>query len=273
MMKSTTMIGAVALAATACSSSAFAQDKDWSVTLGLKGWANVWETGQVNSLAPFGSNAQSYTSGTTWAAIPSAAVKYKDFFVSSSYFINTSYNFPLATILVPGVPGNVDVDDLVTQDISAKRKEFDINIGWYFAPQVAVTLGYKQVNQKYTNVYTFPATPSRDPLTTTNTTKNKAPTIGIVAGAPVGNSDFLMYLNASSSIGRTMKATFSESDDSWKGWYASGELGFGYRIVPGLTATAGYKYQIINLKVDTVSPTQKGRDTTNGPVLGVAYTF
>jgi hypothetical protein len=281
MMKNKAKIGSVALAAALVSTSAFAQDKDWSVTLGIKGWLNIWDT-KVQAGIPAsgnfagGSSIISQTSDWTAAAIPSLAIRYKEFFIASSYFVNRKYNFPQnagSFFFDVGDPSGVGLGVPYTQDTVAKRKEFDINIGWYFVPQVALTLGYKQVNQHYTDTFILPPAIFPVPFTTDQTTKNKAATIGVVAGAPLGDSNFLMYFNAASSIGPTMKATYSDSSGSDKGWYATGEVGFGYRIAPGLTATLSYKYQIIDLKLKDLSPTQHARDTTNGPLLGVSYTF
>jgi hypothetical protein len=256
---------------------AYAQQSDLSVTLGLKGWNNRWETGQINTgFAGGGSNAQSFTSSDKLTAIPSVAVKYKDFFIAGSQFMKTSYGFPPSTSL--GFAPGAAVATPNTQSQTADRKETDLNLGWYFVPQVAVTLGYKQVDQTYRNTFT-PAAFSA--FNSTGTTKNRAFTLGVAASAPIGNGGFFMYGNGATSISG-MKAKFSgyastsnpagctsASCPDWKGWYAASELGFGYRVQAGLSLTLGYKYQILDLG----NAGQRGRDVTSGLIGGVSYTF
>jgi len=273
MTNSKKLAGAVSLALGLGAGSALAQQKDLTFTVGLKAWGNTWETGQVNTgFVGGGSNSNSFTSGTKWSTIPSVAVKYKDFFISGSQFTNTSYSFPPQTSL--GFAPAAAAATPNTQTTVADRKEMDFNIGWYFVPQVAVTLGYKEVKQKYTSRFSPAAFTA---FNSTGTTTNKAFTAGIQGSAPIGNSGFFLYGNGASSLGNGMKATFSgfgctagTCPDN-KGWYASSELGFGYALPVGVTLTLGYKYQVIDLAATNTN--QRARDITTGFIGGVAYTF
>src|SRR6266581_989601 len=246
--------------------SALAQKSDdLKFSLGLKLWANTWETSFANNDPSTGTNVISSTSDYKIAAIPSFSVRYKDFVASMGYFTKTSYSFK-------------DFSDMtnlaccgpkeVTTAVSAKRDELDVNFGYFVAPQLAVTLGYKSVNQTYTVTNSAPGV-IFTPATFTSKTKNTAPTIGILSFAPLGGG-FTLYGNGAYG---PMKSKI-EGGGSAKGSYQSTELGvargFGNT---GLSASLGYKVQIIDVKDTVTTGDQRARDTTNGFILGVTYTF
>ena len=54
-----------------------------------------------------------------------------------------------------------------------------------------------------------------------------------------------------------------------KGYYASAEGGLAYPVAPNTTFSAAYKVQVIDLGING----QRARDTTNGIILGLSYTF
>jgi hypothetical protein len=268
MNKSRTTITAVALALGLGGTSAFAQQKDLTVTLGLKVWGNTWESGQVNTgFVGGGSNSNNFTSGQEWSTIPSLTLKYKDWFISGSQFMKTSYNFPAQTSL--GFAPAAAVATPNTQTLRADRKETDVNLGWYFVPQVAVTIGWKEIKQTYTSTFTPAAFAPFN--TSAQTTTNEGITVGIQGSARIGNSGFFMYGNGASSLGNNFKAKFGGGNPNWDGWFASSELGFGYAFGGGVTATLGYKYQVLDFAATNTN--QRGRDITTGFIGGVAYTF
>lgn len=224
----------VAVAVLVGINSAQADDgKDFSATIGLKVWNGWWQSSTVTVPA---TTATEINANGTLSLIPSLTVKYKDYFMSGSYFNATNYNF--------------------SPTISAKRTETDINVGWYFVPQVAATLGYKQVLQDYTTVG----------VAGTSRSKYTTPTIGVSGSAKIGESGAFMYGNGVHGLspkGTVPGVTVSKTS------YASSELGFGWAFSKSLTATLGYKYQYISAYYDGV----KGSDLTHGFIGGVNYTF
>ncbi len=247
-------------------SSALAQKSDdLKVSLGLKLWYNTWETGFFNNDPSTGTNVISSTSDWKPALIPSFSVRYKDFVASMGYFTKTSYSFAnfsdMQNLTCCG-PKNV------TTAFSAKRDELDVNFGYFVAPQLAVTLGYKSVNQTYTVTESAPGV-IFTPATSTSKTKNTAPTIGILGFAPLGGG-FTLYGNGAFG---PMKSKF-EDGSSAKGSYQSTELGVAHAFGnSGLSASLGYKVQIIDVKDAVTTGNQRARDTTNGLIMGVTYTF
>src|SRR6266540_5981809 len=252
-MKLWRQIGVVALVPVAFVGGAgnvFAQerDKNWSVTLGLKAWQNTWETALLNDDA-FDSNILSLTSPSKFALIPNLTVRYKDFFVAGGYFTKTSYTFPQIRF----------AGSLI--DTKADRTETDFNLGYFIVPQVALTVGYKTVKQEYTlSTPGFPVDRS--------TTKYGGVTAGILGSAPIGGG-FALYGNGS---GGPSKAKYS-GGGSDNAWYISSELGLAYAVARGATLSLGYKYQVLNTNVKTLTGTQVARDVTNGFVFGGNYTF
>ena len=231
---------------------AFAQESNFKFTLGLKGWINDWETSNL-----FQGSILS-TTGNKIAAIPSATVSYKNFFVTGGYFIKNSYGFPDSSTVV----NNGGVPTTVTLHQTADRKEGDLNVGWYFIPQVAVTLGYKDVRLNKTKSSTPGILVSHS-----EELKVHAATFGIQGSARIGESAFFLYGNRASSLPNGAKAT--APGGSANGSFGSTEVGGGYQFSNNLSVTLGYKYQIIDLSVGGL----RARDVTSGAILGANYTF
>jgi hypothetical protein len=255
-MKLWRQIGVVALVPVALVGGAgnvFAQerDKNWSVTLGLKGWINTWETALSND-GGGDSNILSLTSPRgKLALIPNLAARYKDFFVSGGYFTKTSYTFPRIR------------DAGVLIDTKADRSEVDFNLGYFIVPQLALTVGYKTIKQEYEV-----SGPSF--ATSRSTTKYTGPTVGILGSAPIGGG-FAFYGNgASSVVGLKAKYSTGGSDTAW---YGSSELGLAYAVARGAVLSLGYKYQVLNTHVSTSTGQQEARDVTTGLIFGANYTF
>lgn len=222
--------------------------KDFSATIGLKVWNAWWQTGVTNS-GVFGNNALQLTSNGTPAVIPSLTVKYKDYFINGSYFTATNFGFPSYT----------DAPGLVTTTLSAKRTEADVNVGWYFIPQVAVTLGYKEVKQDY----------STAGVAGISTSKYTTPTIGVSGSAKIGESGAFMYGNGVHGLSVRASGNGFAGVAFGGGKYSGSELGFGWQFAQGVTATLGYKYQTLSGFYNGV----RGNDITSGFIGGVNYTF
>jgi len=256
-------------AATACglfvliaANGALAQEKDWSITLGLKAWLNQWES--WISPSNLGGNVISETSNLKLAPIPSVSFKYRDFFVSSSYFAKTSYKFPTYDELNP-------TTGLTTTTFKADRKEFDLNFGWYFVPRLAVTLGLKQVDQDFTITRTgsgFSGAPGVAKY------KYAMPTVGITGSAPISDR-FAMY--GTGAWGPAVATTINGTKNSnYSGFYNASEFGLAWLAAQNFTMTLGYKYQIIQNKIKSSDPILDGlvyRDVTDGWAIGGLLSF
>jgi hypothetical protein len=264
------LVAAVAVALAGTSQFALAQAPSPATglkfTVGVKAWANTWETSINNDGTDTGTNIISTTSKNKLAAIPSVSARWGNWVASYSYFTKTKYDFKDYTQVYNSTGAVGGPSSVARTHTSAERKEQDFNIGYFVTPALAVTLGYKEVRQKYTQTQTdislFPGASE----TGTGETKYKGYAVGLLGSAPLGASGLFLYGNG--AIGPT-KATGLGSADA-KGWYGSSELGLGMGLANNFTVTAGVKYQILDVKVNG---DQRGRDTTSGFILGANYTF
>lgn len=236
-----------------------------SVSLGLKVHPNRISSNAprpfMTASGPALASDEFRTSSET-SVIPILSARYRDFFASTSYLAKTDYS---ATQPSTGLPYNFE------------RDEFDVNVGYYVLPSLALTLGYKQVETKAD----FGSLGTVD-------RKDRGPTLGVAAAAPVG-SGFGVYGNL--AIGRlTSKVNLSGSLP--KNDYISTEMGLFYTALSretgwprSLNVTLGYRYQsldstgevtVSSVGSDFVVTRQynvRTRDTSRGPVLGVIATF
>ncbi len=221
-----------------------AASSNLSVTLGLKAWNNEWQTWND----PFNTFNSSGWFGTASATSlnPSLTLKYGNAFISGGYMASTTYNVP-------------DTNSAVTS--TAKRKENDISIGYYIHPQVAVTLGYKQITQSW-GALEFVW---------------KVPAVGVSVASPVQGTNFFMYGNAAvgnASISHPSSAFWTQ----WKlsgGTYTTSEVGLGYSITPKFRLTGGYKFQTLPTSTEVLNNTKRVTlvDATRGFVFGGSFTF
>ncbi|MBI3753587.1 MAG: hypothetical protein HY266_06025 [Deltaproteobacteria bacterium] len=257
-------------------SSSFAEEEKGSgvsFSVGYKAWLNTWLTSYTKNVSQSGANITTITSDGVVASIPTISLKIENFFISGSYFLSTAYNFPAYTETIQNVSGAPSTSTAYTlkTEASAKRNELDLNIGYYFHPAVAVTVGYKQVGQEYT---TKASGTGLVTTTSQSTTTYTGPTIGIMGIAPIGGG-FMVYGNGAYGI---MKAKYTGSSDQDNASYGSSELGFMYRPADWIMFNLGYKYQYINTDVTTNNPSYSGYnklapDVTQGYILGANLIF
>jgi hypothetical protein len=215
--------------------------KNLHVTISAKAWNESWSTwNNVYGYGAPGPGTMINTSDTTLAAIGGVTVRYKNLFVSGNYAPPTTFNFA----------------DIAQKD---KRSEGDLNIGYYLHPQVGISLGYKQVKLDYggTGAYVW---------------THKFITLGLNASARVGESRFFMYENAAFSLTGNTSVTFTTVPRGTP-TYRSLEAGLGISATQHLIVSAGYKFQQIELPLTFPGITENTRDTTNGFIFGMAYTF
>jgi hypothetical protein len=223
----------VALAlAPGLTATAQAQESPFSATLGVRAWYTQWDT---FTYSDDGLVLQS-PAGTEFVLIPVLSMRYGDFVGSLSVFPSTDYSF---------VTGSTN-----------RRKEFDINVGYYVTPGVALTLGYKKIEQGDANG---------------NRYRLNGPVLGVNATAPLGDN-FALY--GAFALGR-MK-TPSGDEIQFDADYRLGEVGLAYTlatpsVAKALTFTGGYRTQVISSK--EAAQGQDGRDLTQGLTVGMLVTF
>jgi hypothetical protein len=185
------------------------------------------------------------------ASIPNLSLKYKSWLVSGSYLATGDYNFPAYREQFANGQGNL-------VNIKASRTETDLNAGYYFTPNLAATLGYKNVEQKYTNSVNGVVFP-------TSKTHYNGVTAGVAGAAGIG-SGFALYGNAAGGL---MSATYTPSSGSAQtALYEAMELGLAWHR-SGFGASLGYKFQYLT----THTPGNVSADVTRGYMLGLSYTF
>jgi hypothetical protein len=154
--------------------------------------------------------------------------------------------------------------------LSASRKEIDGNLGYYVLPSVALTVGYKQIDQDFAE----PNLPYRW----------RGPTVGVAASAalrgPLAIYGTFVYgrLKLDSPVADVAGNSHFNAD------YLLGEWGLAYGIRTPLsrlsfTVTAGYRVQIVSTRKFDVSTGFDGyqpvdvHDITQGPAVSALVRF
>ena len=241
-----------------------------SLSVGVKLWANTWDswvTSRTGTGVALGTlryqTVQAVGSDTKLSVIPFASLRYKDFFGSVSVMTRTRYS-----LLDTATPGGFE--------ISASRKEVDVNTGYFLLPGLALTAGFKQLTQVYgPDSYRW-----------------RGPIVGVSGSAGLARG---WALYGSAGIG-FLKANFPavQADASgrtkFNADYRLGEFGLAYGTVPGVSfiksivGTMGYRLQNVATKGYGLAVTdpQGGfipnassnlKDTTQGLVLSLNVAF
>jgi hypothetical protein len=220
---------------------ALAQDAGVTVTVGARAWYTEWTTfgyvgdpGAESTLTEVSANEQ-------LAVIPVLSVRYGKFMGSVSGTPSTNFSFNDGT--------------------KGEREEFDIHVGYFVMRGVALTLGYKKVQQSSGTLRYRPS----------------GPVIGVNASAPIQGA-WSLYGNL--SVGLLETPAGDEVD--FTAAYRLTEVGLAYtldgkRQPKHWTFTAGYRMQVMNSKdaiiIAQTDTAQDGLDTTQGFTLGVIATF
>ncbi len=269
--------------------------KNWSLSVGLKGWYNDWST----TLARYdteGGNQIAVQSEGRFSVIPNIAWAFNEHWsVSGSYFANTSYDFD-TVYDVYDFGGSAYYETITT---SAKRKEWDVHAWYHFNKHFRMGLGYKEIDKDITSSRAIPGfTFFENPLR-----KQKASGVVLtMMGSGALTEGGKVQLYAVTSLGslnqKTQRpdstdyqychtppyanniycnpASFSENQ-----WYNNLEAGFVFapHTVP-FTYTLGYRYQSMrgNNKIQDTSSTGrafslKSSDVIRGFTFGVSYRF
>ena len=267
--------------------------RDWKIMYGLKVWANEWSL-PVELGAGDKTYILEYESDSAITPIPAFLATYRNFFIGGSYLLDTDYEFSKQQLKNYYTDADSGEDHGFIQNIemSGSRTEWDLNIGYFLTPNIAVSLGYKNLERDRTETTTFENIPaimkSIFPLSV------QAPIIGISASAPVSDK-FNLYGNlaygwlsgdASYKYIKDVKTNETESNNfDVDGNYLFGELGFGYvipleqKFASALTINAGYRFQRLDM---TFSNNEGDRhwgksgdqhDSTAGFILGVGASY
>jgi hypothetical protein len=226
------------LVVVACCSAeaALAQDSGLSVSVGARAWFTDWTTFSyyTEGTPPQNLALTEVTADGEIALMPMVSLRYQKFVGTLSAFTSTRYAFDNGS--------------------RGERDELDANVGYYLMTGLAVTVGYKQIDQSDGPVHYRP----------------RGPVVGLSANAPLGGA-WSMYGN----VGVGWLETPGGDEVAFDADYRLAELGLAYslgtRVPKSWTFTAGYRIQV--LTSEDAFETQDGRDTTDGFTLGVLATF
>ena len=290
--------------------------RDFSASVGVKTWFNKWNY-PLFSIREKESEPElvtSYLSDAKQTPIPVLSFRYKNLFVSGSYFPKTDYDFGSQWIDVPfyippedngtiyfdetiGESGDLVIIDPKVQlkipvkfSPEANRSEWDINMGYFIHPFLAVSVGYKKIKRHAAFNYQIPpidyvlanfagsGEPELDTLPSkefslTQNDETKGFTLGIASVVPL-QGRFGLYGNFAVGWLETKGEAITYDTD-----YYLGEVGFLYShklesiaVLHAASIHLGYRFQSMHedIPVDTI----KGdTDSTDGFVLGVNLSF
>ncbi|MCI0562267.1 MAG: hypothetical protein MN733_27590, partial [Nitrososphaera sp.] len=198
--------------------------------------------------------------------IPVVSVKYKNFFVSSSYYPETEFEFEDSS----------EIPDLLTIQTSAEREEWDVALGYFLTPYLAFTAGYKDIEQTFVDTITFIGEPPI--VTEPSTTDISGPTLGLVGSAPIG-SGFGVYGSFAYGF---LESEFEGISEDFDTPYVVAEGGVtythnithvpAYMPLSAATVFAGYRFQSYDTE-DVTTSGEDGVDEAKGFVVGVNLTF
>lgn len=257
------------------------------ISVGTRVWLMEWKTAASPVFAGTSNSLSEVTStGYEAAPMPTLSLGYKDFYVTGSYLATTGFNFPLQTATSYGLDASDRVVPITGQRaMSAERSEWDVQAGYYlpltYSKLLAVQVGYKQVDQNFTDSYGLNGVPIA-------TQKSKAsisgPLLGLTGKLPVLETDSgNLYIYGTYSHG-FLSSSFTSSRKSYSADYNLVDVGLSYSLgkklmsLPGLSDAAvyaGYRIQWIDTRNP---PTSLGRtndstDVTQGFTGGVNITF
>jgi hypothetical protein len=226
-------------------------------TVGVKAWDTEWSSWDPVQDTTTGVRViQPVNSDYHVAVIPQVSLRYGDWLASGSYFAKTTYT----------LSGSLDQFG-IPSSLSISRQEVDANAGYYIFPSLAVTLGYKRIEQDVGNVsYVW-----------------SGPTIGL-AGSAVLHSNWALYGTFAFGVPRMHTLAADDANNtSFSTEYYLGEFGLAYvmRTSPGtsVSLTLGYRTQVVITNDYAIFTGHGGytyvdvHDVTQGPAFGVLGRF
>lgn len=239
--------------------------QDLQGTVGLKTWFTSWTSW---GLAQNPYNGQSYqtvsplNSDTEASFIPQVSLRYGRWLLSTSYMTSTHFTLSSAQ---PAGP---------LQSLGENRREVDANVGYFVMPGLAVTAGYKQLDQSIGG----------------GTLTWGGPTLGLAGTVPIGSYGLAAY--GSFGFGwlhLTVPPNLTDAagDSGFNASYLLAELGLAYSFGGRFTVTLGYRSQTVRTdgyQLGAVSlatsnapnvpyATTELKDITQGLTLGLTASF
>jgi hypothetical protein len=253
---------------TVASSNHFSEDLGYAI--GLKFWMNEWSL-PVRLGSYYTSNAAilQFDSDSEFAFIPTFMVRYRNFFLGGSYMPKTEYEYSTQSTVytifdsygrIRGVDRNVDV--------SAERTEWDLNLGYMLTPNIALSIGYKNLKRSYDLQVSY----SADGYENENI---DAPTLDESLNAPIFGLSSVFPIKGKLNLYNNFAYGLINGDAD--GYYYLGELGINYvipltqKMVSAIIINLGYRLQRLDL--DYGYPGGDQNDTTSGFNLGVTAPF
>ena len=238
---------------------------DLHLTVGFRSWFNSWTSPGKFFIG--GVALETTSDGIGY--IPTLGVRYKDFFVSASGFFNNTYS---ADLLNVGPP--IFLPALFDQH--AKRKEADVNVGYYIHPWIALSAGYKHISMDFT-VSGIPSSALSAQYS------YNGPTLGAAVSIPIPEGGLLpsgltVYGNGAGGYlwthGNTQNGASLVSNHAF---YSVLEGGLAYKFASlPVALTGGYKFQALNMhykpgQSQSLAGRNSQTDVMRGPIVGVSY--
>jgi hypothetical protein len=215
---------------------------DVHATIGVRAWQTDWSTWFFNGTS---SNPTYPHAGLKVTVTPVVGIRYQDWLVSASYLVNRSFQFP---------------------GEGFKRHEYDVNVGYFIAPSLAVTAGWKGLYYKDDpGPYDWSA---------------KGPTVGLTGSAPIAP-----WVSGYGNIAYGWLKVDDKNGafNGEHGKYILTELGLAFplghyeNMLGGAVVTAGYRYQRVSAFAGGAGagPLRNAQlyEITQGPVAGLSWTF
>lgn len=240
-----------------------------AILAGVRTWASRWDVPIITrTLDPVSmtihEHYQPALSDTKFVPMPVLGIRYGNWLASATYFPETSY----------------DTNGALAK--SVKRKEYDLNVGYYILPSLAISLGYKGANIDRASDIDGSAY------------KIKAILVGLSGSAPIADK-LSVYGNIAYGLGQE-KTEFplANGKSKFDGNYIISEFGLSYQLVrassseflKGVVLSAGYRAQTVTINsfpLGTFLPaaptvpvsitTRDARSTTDGFVINVVGVF
>lgn len=218
-----------------------AQLADLNVSVGARVWRTQWTTFSYDTVPGRGDVITQEPAGDKTVLIPVLSLRWHDWVGTLSAFGSTDYSF---------IDGN---------GAGGTRKELDLNVGYYVAPGLALTLGHKKTTQKEN-----PGTRSYE-------------VAGLVAGL-AGTAPLTPTLGLYGSFGFGKLKPTGASTEKYDADYRLTELGLAWNVgldrgPKALNLTVGYRTQVLSSKDALPRTGQEARDLTQGLTVGVVATF
>ncbi|MES2947526.1 MAG: hypothetical protein V4858_03195 [Pseudomonadota bacterium] len=217
-------------------SPARADDDDFSFSAGLRAWNSQW---QANSFPTVGGTTVAVHSDSTTklVLIPVFSVRYKDYALSASRSMQTSYT----------------LSDGLHPPVDEPREETDINLSYSLIQGLSASVGMKEVRW--------------------GTVVIKGPTLALTGSAPIGAGIGMYGTGGMGWLDVQMPGLPTLNADYALGEFGLTYSFDTKASLKGLTATLGYRYQKITAKSFSIVNNRDVNDITSGMTLGLIARF